>query len=344
MRARFTERWYATAARPSLLEPLSWLYARLIALRRRAYESGWLRRQHAARPVIVIGNLSVGGTGKTPLTLWLAQQLRARGRKVGILSRGYGRRGGAPRLVQPDSDWREVGDEPLLLARRSACATVVASDRAAGARLLEGLGVELILCDDGLQHLALARDCEIVVLDGARGFGNGRLLPAGPLREPAARLGHADLVVVNGAPEHPSLAGILSAGGLLRMELAPGAAQRVDGQQAPRPLSGFRGAALHAVAGIGNPARFFAELRAQGLNILEHAFADHHAFTPADLAFADQLPVLMTEKDAVKCVAFADARLWYVPVSAQFSDADAQRLLGRVLMPRGDRVSPGVRT
>jgi tetraacyldisaccharide 4'-kinase len=335
LQQRLTERWYAAGARASLMQPLSWLYGALIGLRRRAYASGWFASERIGRPVIVVGNLTVGGTGKTPLTLWLAQQLRARGRSVGILSRGYGRADGAPRTVGPESSWREVGDEPVLLARRSGCATVVARDRPAGARLLAAGGADVILCDDGLQHLRLARDCAIAVIDGARGFGNGRLLPAGPLREPAAALAHADLVVVNGAPEHASLAR-LPAGGWLRMDLIVGDAVRVDGAAGSRPLSAFKERPVHAVAGIGHPARFFRELRAQGLAVIEHAFADHHPFAGADLAFGDSLPVLMTEKDAVKCTAFADARLWYVPVTAQFSEQDTRQLMARVLAKTGD--------
>jgi tetraacyldisaccharide 4'-kinase len=237
--------------------------------------------------------------------------------------------------VGPESSWREVGDEPVLLARRSGCATVVARDRPAGARLLAAGGADVILCDDGLQHLRLARDCAIAVIDGARGFGNGRLLPAGPLREPAAALAHADLVVVNGAPEHASLAR-LPARGWLRMDLIVGDAVRVDGAAGSRPLSAFKERPVHAVAGIGHPARFFRELRAQGLAVIEHAFADHHPFAGADLAFGDSLPVLMTEKDAVKCTAFADARLWYVPVTAQFSEQDTRQLMARVLAKTGD--------
>jgi tetraacyldisaccharide 4'-kinase len=330
MRQRLTAHWYTAAARPSLLEPLSWLYGALLAVRHRGYQRGWLRRAGAGCPVVVVGNLTVGGTGKTPLTLWLAEQLRVRGVAVGILSRGYGGRARAPRQVHADSDWREVGDEPLLLARRSDCVTVVARDRAAGAALLRSRGVRLILCDDGLQHLGLARDLEIVVVDGERGFGNGRLLPAGPLREPVVRLTRAGLIVVNGAPAHPSIGPALAAAAPLRMDLIAGAAVSLDGTGGPRPLSDWHGATVHAVAGIGNPARFFRELRAQGLSVIEHPFADHHAFARADLAFADQLPVLMTEKDAVKCRSFADGRLWYVPVTARFSDADARALLARV--------------
>jgi tetraacyldisaccharide 4'-kinase len=201
--------------------------------------------------------------------------------------------------------------------------------------MLAAGGAQLILCDDGLQHLRLARDCAIAVIDGARGFGNGRLLPAGPLREPATALAGADLIVLNGAPEHLSLAQLPLAGAL-RMDLIAGDARRVDGAEASRALSAFRDRPVHAVAGIGHPARFFRELRAQGLEVIEHAFPDHHAFAGADLAFGDALPVLMTEKDAVKCAAFADARLWYVPVTARFSEQDARQLMARVLAKTGD--------
>jgi len=341
MRQWLTARWYSSSARPALLQPLSWLYGGLLALRRRAYAQGWRRTERAACPLIIVGNLTVGGTGKTPLTLWLAERLRGAGFEVGILSRGYGGREGAPQEVRPGADWREVGDEPLLLARRSGCRTVVARNRAAGARLLVRLGAQVIVCDDGLQHLRLARDCEIVVVDGARGFGNGSLLPAGPLREPVARLAHADLLVVNGAPEHPSLAALGADAALLRMDLIASNALRLGAGEAPRALSAWRGAPVHAVAGIGNPARFFRELRAQGLELIEHPFPDHHAFSRSDLAFGDQLPVLMTEKDAVKCRGFADARLWYVPVVARFSDDDGRVLMARVGAKIGDPASPG---
>ena len=337
MRQRLTELWYAPAGF-SWLAPIGWLYAAVTRTRRALYAAGLSHTLRVQRPVIVVGNLTVGGTGKTPLTLWLAGVLRTRGLKVGILSRGYGRGDGRVRSVTAESDWRVVGDEPLLLARRGGCPTVVARDRAAGAAALIGLGVDVVVADDGLQHLRLGRDCEIVVVDGARGFGNGRVLPAGPLRESLARLAHADLIVVNGEAEHPSLSA-LPPERTLTMRLVPGNALRVDGQGGTRTLGEFRGRGVHAVAGIGNPARFFRALRAQGLEPIEHPFPDHHPFSAPDLAFADDAPVLMTEKDAVKCAGFADARLWYVPVTARFSDADAQRLLSRVLTTTDSRTA-----
>jgi tetraacyldisaccharide 4'-kinase len=301
-----------------------------MASRWRLYRSGWARSTAAGRPVVVVGNLTVGGTGKTPLTIWLARALAAQGLRVGIIARGYGGRSGrGPRRVDGATGWRDVGDEPVILARRSGCPTVVGSDRLAAARALVAENVDLILSDDGLQHLRLARDCEIVVVDGARGFGNGRLLPAGPLREATVRLRAVDAIVVNGNLTHGSLAA-LPAAGVLSMQLQASEAVSVD-ERRRRPLASFQGERVHAVAGIGNPERFFAELRAHGIELIEHAFADHHPLSAAELAFADTLPVLMTEKDAVKCAAFAEPRWWYVPVAAQLPARDAQELLRRVL-------------
>ena len=334
---RLTDLWYREPDRASLLQPLAWLYGAVVRLRRAAYGSGLIVTERAGCPVVVIGNLTVGGTGKTPLTIWLARELVGHGLRVGILSRGYGRRGRAPREVRAASDWREVGDEPLLLARHSACPTFVAADRVAGARALTARGVQVILADDGLQHLRLGRACEIVVVDGARGFGNGRLLPAGPLREPLAALARADVVVTNGAATHGSLARPPPGPGPLTMSLVAGEAVRLDAAAAPRPLPAFRGQRVHAVAGIGNPQRFFAMLRAQGLELEEHPFPDHHPLSARELDFGDPRPVLMTEKDAVKCASFADARLWYVPVAAQLGAADAAVLLERVLRRIRDR-------
>jgi len=331
LRERLERLWYEGGAAGALLAPLAALYGAGGAARRALYRAGVLRARRLARPVVVVGNLTVGGTGKTPLTIHLARELTAAKLKVGIVSRGYGRRGGELRSVLADSDWRDVGDEPLLLARRTACATVVAADRAAAARTLIARGAEVILADDGLQHLALARDCQIAVVDGSRGFGNGRLLPAGPLREPRAALARADVVVVNGAAAHPSLAGGALPADALRMQLRMEPAVRLDGRGLPCELAGFRGRRVHAVAAIGNPQRFFRELSGQGIDVIAHPFPDHHAFTARELAFGDELPVLMTEKDAVKCAPFANARLWYVPVSATFSEPDALTLRTRVL-------------
>jgi tetraacyldisaccharide 4'-kinase len=330
MEQRLTKHWYRDAAGPSLLQPLSWLYAAAISVRATAYARRWLTTHHVDKPVVVVGNLTVGGTGKTPLVIWLARQLTERGLRVGIVSRGYGSEAAeAPRSVNEASNWRDVGDEPLLLYRATQCVTVIGRDRVAAAQALAAQGVDVVVSDDGLQHLRLARDCEIVVIDGARGFGNGRLLPAGPLREPVSHLAEADIIVINGVAEHPSLR--RAEARALQMTLLPGDAVRLDGREPPRTLEAFRGRSIHAVAGIGNPARFFRDLRARGLDVIEHAFPDHYPFAAHDLSFGDDLPVLMTEKDAVKCASFADPRLWSVPTTATFSEAQARELLDHVM-------------
>lgn len=333
MQRALPELWYGDSSAALWLQPLASLYGAVTAARRGLYAVRWLPSYKVGRPVVVVGNLTVGGTGKTPLVAWLAEKLTERRLSVGILSRGYGSSGEGPRLVEPTSDWRQVGDEPMLLRQRTQCHVMVARDRLAGARALVDRRVDVILADDGLQHLRLARDCEVIVVDGARGFGNGRLLPAGPLRDPVSELSRADLIVLNGPAMHASLrpfAPLLEERSV-QMTLMPGNVVPMDGRGLVSTLDDFRDQRVHAVAGIGNPARFFGELRVRGLEIVEHAFPDHHPFTAADLEFGDGAPVLMTEKDAVKCRAFANARLWYVPVTARFSDAHAARILERVV-------------
>lgn len=323
--------WYQGGPAPLSLRPLSWLFGLLVWLRRGLYRVGVLRTERLPVPVIVVGNLTVGGTGKTPLTLWLAGELRALGLRPGIVLRGYGGRASAPQLVDADADAVSVGDEALLLARRSGCPVAVGRDRVAAARLLLGQGVQLIIADDGLQHLRLGRDVGIAVIDGVRGFGNGRLLPAGPLREPVSALARAALVVQNGGEgsRYPGALRMQLAGELLLpLQAPPGATGAAHGL----PLAQWRGRSVHAVAGIGNPERFFASLRAAGLELRPHAFADHHAFSAADLAFGDDLPVLMTEKDAVKCRSCAGPQHWYLPVTAQFAAGERLALLRRVIM------------
>lgn len=315
---RLDRLWYGRSLLSLLLAPLGLLYGVLMRLRRLAYRVGYLRSTRVAVPVIVIGNVAVGGTGKTPLVIWLAEGLRRAGRRPGIVSRGYG--GGArdwPRAVTADSDPREVGDEPVLIARRSGCPVMVDPNRVRAAEaLLATRRCDIVIADDGLQHYALARDIEIAVVDAVRRHGNGRCLPAGPLREPLTRLRAVDLVMVNGGARAAEC----------NFQLVGDVAVSLGSRQAPRPLADFSGQTVHAVAGIGRPERFFEHLRAHGLLVITHAFPDHHAFGAADILFDDHLPVLMTEKDAVKCRGFAAAVHWYVPVSARVDDACERRM------------------
>ena len=332
MRTRIEKMWYGDKG--SLwLAPFSFLYGALMGFRNLLYRIGLRQRFRMKVPVVVVGNLTVGGTGKTPLVAWLSTKLSAVGMRVAIVSRGYGGRARGVTRVTVHSRPSEVGDEPLLLARRAQATVFVGRDRVAAAKKAVEDGADIVLCDDGLQHLALMRDCEIVVIDGQRGFGNGCRLPRGPLRESPRRLRRVNAVVVNGAISAPGFA-------LPRfvtrthfdMNMRPGDARPVSGGASLRALSSFRGTGVHAVAAIGNPQRFFDMLKAAGLTLYEHAMPDHHAFKSGDLNFGDNLPVLMTEKDAVKCVAFADERCWYVPVTAEFSETASRELIDLVLM------------
>ncbi len=317
--------WYGQGYTPFVLRSLSWLFGVIVWVRAVLYRRGWLASTRLSVPVIVVGNITVGGAGKTPLTLWLSRVLTARGLRVGIVLRGYGGAARGAMRVTVDSSAVLVGDEAVLLRARSGCEVAIGRERAAAARLLIERGAQLIIADDGLQHYALQRDMEIAVVDGARGFGNGRLLPAGPLRESRARLQRVALVVQNGGNR-------LQVDAAVRMHLQGQTLRPVSGQGAAVALSSLAGSAVHAVAAIGNPERFFESLRSAGLKVTPHAFPDHFPFTASDLQFGDTLPLLMTEKDAVKCRSFATANHWYLPVEAHFAAADEQRLLGRVFM------------
>lgn len=321
MRARVERLWYRPEPPPALLRPLAALYggiADALAARRKA------GAETLSVPVIVVGNLSVGGTGKTPLTLWLIAQLRELGWRPGVISRGYGGRAPCyPLRVTAATDPRHSGDEPALIARCTGVPLAVAPDRVAAARLLIDSGeVDVLIADDGLQHYRLARDVEVCVIDGARGLGNGARLPAGPLREPAERLADVDLVVINGALTAP-LPRLPSAPVCMRLELG---AARSLADRSTRELAAFGNRRVHAVAGIGNPQRFFDALTAQGLAVIPHPLPDHHCYAEVELAFGDGLPVLMTEKDAVKCTAFTLPNLWSVAARAMLDPADAARV------------------
>ncbi len=304
--------WYGGEPVPLWMRLLVPVYRLLRSADQFAWRSGLRKPMRLAVPVIVVGNLSAGGTGKTPLVLALIDALRERGWQPGVVSRGYGGSATSPILLDDVPDPAIVGDEPSLIRRRTGVPVAVGRNRVDAARLLLGAAVDVILTDDGLQNPSLARDIEICVIDGERRFGNGRLLPAGPLRESRERLEQVDFVVCNGGSAHT---------GEIPMRLLGSSARRIDGLGPPRPLIEFSGQQVHAVAGIGNPRRYFGSLRDQGIKLIEHAFADHHALTAADLDFADGLPILMTEKDAVKCASFAESHHWQVPVSAELPDS-----------------------
>ena len=310
--------WYEEARSGWLLLPLSWLYALLIRLRLFFYRLGILRVQQAPVPVIIVGNLSVGGTGKTPITLWIANRMRQRGFKPGIVSRGYGGvKGATPMLVTVESNPAIVGDEAVLMAANTECPIVVHPDRVAAIERLCELGVNLVVSDDGLQHYRLARNYEIAVVDGARGFGNGRLLPAGPLREPRGRLASVDQVLIHGdwQSAEPAPATAMS------FRLQADVVVSLDDQNR-KSFAEFAGQSIHAIAGIGNPHRFFDLLRAHGLDVIEHAYPDHSSYSPGDLRYDDGLAVLMTEKDRVKCRNIAPKNCWYVPVTVAVGDEE----------------------
>ena len=346
--------WFDGATPPlpaRLLEPV---YAGAIALRRGLYARGWRRSAHPGVPVVVVGNLIAGGSGKTPLTIAVVERLRAAGRRPGVASRGYGRQQAEQaRWVDADTAPALGGDEPVLIARSTGAPVRVDRDRVAAARALADAGCDVVVCDDGLQHYRLARDVEIEVIDGRRRYGNGRLLPAGPLREPAQRSAACDFRVLNlGTESGPAHAGASHGAahhgvgpegaasvefGEWPMRLALGEARALVGARR-LPLQAFAGQRVHALAGIGAPERFFDTLRGLDIGVVPHAFPDHHAYRIEDLHFGSDLPLLMTEKDAVKCMPLlrteADAdlrdRCWAVPVRAELPEAFWVALLQRI--------------
>jgi len=310
--------WYKPRSWALALLPLSYLF-RGVALGRRTY----LQRRYQARPfavpVVVVGNIAVGGTGKTPLIIRLVHSLQAEGIRPGIVSRGYGGQAAKrPRKVSADSSVQACGDEPVLIAREANCPVVVDSDRVAAVEfLLQTFDVDVVLSDDGLQHYRMHRDLEIAVLDARRGLGNGQCLPAGPLREPPGRLDDVDFIVCNGVAEGGSafLPAPTSAS-LVSMTLQPTFFRHLRSGQRVAVTSWTGSRSVHAVAGIGNPERFSATLASLGLEPQLHAFPDHHAFAQSDLEFDDDRPIVMTSKDAVKCEAFVQDDVWVLEVAA----------------------------
>lgn len=317
-------RWYRPQASNGWLRPLAALYGVVARRRRRLYQQGVKSSWRAPVPLIVVGNISVGGTGKTPLTQALCGWLRQQGWRPGIVSRGYGGHSAHyPLAVTAQTAAAACGDEPLLLAQSTGCPVVVDPQRSRAAQfLLSHYDCDLIISDDGLQHYALARDIEIAVVDGERGLGNRALLPAGPLRESPQRLDEVDLVVVNG--------GAWAFPGAHRMVLQPGVPRGLDDQ--PAALAPGR---VHALAGIGNPQRFFDTLATLGFDPEPHPLPDHHAICEAELQFGDDLPLIMTAKDAVKCRAFDPYNRYYLPVNAELPPA-FYRALQRLLQPFRD--------
>lgn len=314
----FTQLWYQHHWLTYLLRPLSWLYRLAISLRRLLYRCGFKKSTKFSVPIIVVGNITVGGTGKTPLVAWLAGFLHSQGYRPGIVSRGYGGESDRwPKSVAMDADAKQVGDEAAMLMRQVACPMMVGPDRVAAVEaLLSKEKCDVVISDDGLQHYALGRDIEIAVVDGFRQFGNRYCLPAGPLREPLSRLHGVDFIVSNGA----------SIENAFTMHLEPFEVYNVADPLERLMLEECRQREWHAVAGIGHPERFFLQLERLGFRIHAHHYPDHFRFSKQDIDFGPDAWVIMTEKDAVKCLSFADQRHWCLPVQAELG-ADFQEVL-----------------
>lgn len=308
---RLDHYWYNQNPVAWLLLPLSLIYCFIASLRKQLFKLGVLSSRRVSVPVVIVGNISVGGTGKTPLLISLARHLCQQGLKPGIISRGYaGKAISWPQIVAMCSDPVQVGDEPVMIARNTGCPVVVGPDRVKDVEvLLDKFDCNVILSDDGLQHYRLQRDIEIVVVDADRLFGNGFCLPAGPLREPEARLKSADMVIYHGAQAEKH-AFVLDYDKLNSLN---------NGDQ--KTLDAFKGQKVHAIAGIGHPERFFSLLESRGIQLIRHHFPDHYLYTANDLKFNDALPILMTEKDAVKCAQLGVTNGWYLPVTAVLSAA-----------------------
>lgn len=322
---RIERRWYSHQAPPLLLRPLAALYGAVADRRRRR-----TRVETLPVPVVVVGNITVGGTGKTPVVCWLVEQLRARGFRPGVVSRGYGgRMSDGVALLTEDSAAAEVGDEPVLIHRATGAPVAVGGDRVAAARYLlsQCPDVNVLVSDDGLQHYRLPRDFEICVVDGARGLGNGARLPAGPLREAPSRLEEVDWVLVN---RGTASGGSLPVAGQ-PFRLRPGRLRRLSDGADAGALDDWAGRRVHAVAAIGHPDRFFGTLRDAGLEVQARRFPDHHAYRPEDLPEAGaDCPLLMTEKDAVKCRRFAPAETYVLPVRVDLDPALLTPLIARI--------------
>jgi tetraacyldisaccharide 4'-kinase len=311
-----------------LLWPLSLVYRLLIFVRCKLYSFQLLKIRHFSVPIIIVGNITLGGSGKTPLVIEIANFLKKKGWRPGIISRGYGGKASHyPYRVHANSNPREVGDEPLLIARSTDCPTLVDPNRSRGVKaLLAKTNCNIVISDDGLQHLALSRDIEIIVIDGQRRFGNGFCLPAGPLREPTSRLKSVDFVVTKGKAHANEFA----------MNLIPEYFYQLIQMENKQKADYFFGKKLHAVAGIGNPKQFFNSLRKLGLSIIEQPFPDHHVFKPHDFNYGEDTIILMTEKDAVKCTGLVDTRLWCLKAKTTLDKTFFNALFNRITTLSGN--------
>jgi tetraacyldisaccharide 4'-kinase len=316
--------WYRLTPLHFFLWPVSLIFALLVLLRRFLYRQGWLASQRLPVPVIIVGNFVVGGAGKTPLVIWLADFLTKHGFHPGILSRGYGVSVENPTAVKKDSDATEVGDEPLLLAKRTGCPVWIHPDRVwAGQELLKANPqCNVLICDDGLQHYRLQRDMEIAVVDVSRGYGNGLMLPAGPLREPKSRAQSVDAVIWHDAEPSKDQTYWMALKGLIFVNLADPHLQQ--------PASAFQGKKIQAMAGIGNPQRFFKHLMQLGLQFEARVYPDHYQYQKSDIDFPNAEVILMTEKDAVKCAKYADKRYWALVVDAEVSAEFAKLIMEKI--------------
>jgi tetraacyldisaccharide 4'-kinase len=329
--------WYRTSLHPLLapLLPFSWAFSLVTHLRRLSYRLGLQKTQPFSVPVIVVGNITIGGTGKTPLVIDLVNYFKAQGKKPGIALRGVGgRKNYLPLRVTAESDPFEVGDEAVLLAKNTNCPVVACIDRPKAVSLLEK-ECDLILCDDGLQHYRLARQVEIAVIDGSRYFGNGHLLPAGPLREPIKRLQEVDFIIVNESEKNAAQTQAPLKTPRFRMQVKAKTFKALHEPRLTAELSHFSGQKVHALAGIGNPLRFFQLLTSLNIEVIPHIFPDHHRYSPEDLHFSDELPILMTEKDAIKCSKLpfemaAKEKQWYLQITTEVSPEFKQALLNKI--------------
>jgi tetraacyldisaccharide 4'-kinase len=331
-----TNAWYSKATWLYLLWPLTLLYRLITVLRKYAYVIGIFEVYRAKKPVIVVGNITVGGTGKSPLVCYLVEALREKGMNPGIVSRGYGADIGKRQVreVFTQSLASEVGDEPLMLKRRLGCRMFVSPSRALAVQAIENTDCDVIISDDGLQHYALARDIEICVFDGKRFWGNGYLLPMGPLREALNRLSSVSFIVINGSQDQRLPIETDQSVSCFHMSLLADYLASLN-HEACMPLAALKNKTVHAVAAIGNPERFFSTLEQAGLNIIRHAFPDHHAYRPEDFNFlktelSSESPLVMTEKDAVKCQSLSLKNAWYLPVNAHLNENLAGKIIERL--------------